>query len=172
MELLRTFFNRLFIVCAAAALCDILAENTFVSGGKGTSAAVKTVCALCVCASVFSFFGNVRGALDSSVFDGLNSAAFSALAADREKTDTSQSVLPLIERTKVLSEKRIADIVFQKYGIIPTNVCIDLTVNQPNDPTTVDVPGISLSFDESVPENVCADIQNDVETQLGLSESR
>ena len=69
----HSFFCRLFFVCAAALLCEVLSENTQSSSGKGLSAAIKTVCALCVCVSVFSFFGNItgKGNFDISTFFAL-----------------------------------------------------------------------------------------------------
>ena len=48
------YFCRLFLICAAVLICELLCEHT----GKGIKAALKVVCGLCVCLTVFSFFGN------------------------------------------------------------------------------------------------------------------
>lgn len=75
-------FRQLFLICAASFLCEILAENAHTSSSKGLHAALKTVCALCVCVTFFSLFGD-SGTFEADIsfaFDSVSSAAETAPA--------------------------------------------------------------------------------------------
>ncbi len=146
----HSFFCRLFFVCAAALLCEVLSENTQSSSGKGLSAAIKTVCALCVCVSVFSFFGNItgKGNFDISTFFALPEVS------EEQVTSGTENFSLLLEKTKAELETQIKNAVSDKYGINPDAVRIDLTVNKKNSGTEVTLSSVSLSFGEETPEEL------------------
>lgn len=144
MPSLGDFFRQLFLICAASFLCEILTENTHTSSSKGIQAALKTVCALCVCVTFFSIFGD-SGSLEANL-----SSAFERVpnTADTAPSNDADSLSAVIERTETVLEERISDAVFEKYGIKPESVCIDLTVNRKDEGIIVSAAGISLSFGE------------------------
>lgn len=146
-------FRQLFLICAASFLCEILAENAHTSSSKGLHAALKTVCALCVCVTFFSLFG------DSGTFEADISSAFDSVPNVVDTTpadgapDNADGLSAVIERTQTVLEERISDAIFEKYGIKPESVCIDLTVSKQNEEILVSAAGVSLSFGEQcVPE--------------------
>lgn len=137
-------FRQLFLICAASFLCEILAENAHTSSSKGLHAALKTVCALCVCVTFFSLFGD-SGSLEANL-----SSAFERVpnTADTAPSNDADSLSAVIERTETVLEERISDAIFEKYGIKPESVCIDLTVSKQNEEILVSAAGVSLSFGE------------------------
>ena len=116
MPSLGDFFRQLFLICAASFLCEILAENAHTSS-KGLHAALKTVCALCVCVTFFSLFGD-SGTFEADIsfaFDSVSSAAETAPADG--VPDNADGLSAVIERTQTVLEERISDAIFEKYGI-------------------------------------------------------
>lgn len=102
-------FRQLFLICAASFLCEILAENAHISSSKGLHAALKTVCALCVCVTFFSLFGD-SGTFEADIsfaFDSVSSAAETAPADG--VPDNADGLSAVIERTQTVLEERISD---------------------------------------------------------------
>lgn len=98
-------FRQLFLICAASFLCEILAENAHTSSSKGLHAALKTVCALCVCVTFFSLFG------DSGTFEADISSAFDSVpnvvdtAPADGAPDNADGLSAVIERTQTGSRR-------------------------------------------------------------------
>ena len=139
-------FRQLFLICAAGFLCEILAENAHTSSSKGLQAALKTVCALCVCVTFFSLFGD-SGTFEADISFAFDSVPSAAAPADGAP-DNADGLSAVIERTQTVLEERISDAIFEKYGIKPEGVCIDLTVSKQNEEILVSAAGVSLSFGE------------------------
>lgn len=151
MPSLGDFFRQLFLICAASFLCEILAENTHTSSSKGIQAALKTVCALCVCVTFFSIFGD-SGSLEANLSSALERVPNTA---DTAPSNDADSLSAVIERTETVLEERICDAVFEKYGIKPESVCIDLTVSKQNEEILVSAAGISLLFGKQCTPEIC-----------------
>lgn len=134
----KAYFCRLFLICAAVLICELLCEHT----GKGIRAALKVVCGLCVCLTVFSFFGN--SFLPTTDFHA------DALLPKKNVLPAQANFEPLLERMAKQIEAKIDTAVFEKYGIKPISLCIDWTVTEKDAETEIGIAAFSVEFASGV----------------------
>ncbi len=133
------YFCRLFLICAAVLICELLCEHT----GKGIKAALKVVCGLCVCLTVFSFFEN-------SFLPATDFHADALLPESSETLSANANLEPLLKRTAKQIEAEIGTAVFEKYGIKPVSLCIDWTVTEKDAETEIGIAAFSVEFASGV----------------------
>lgn len=145
-ELLQSGLTRLFLVCASAILCELI-------GGYAKKNAcfrtLKTVCSLCVCVTVFSFFGgNADGTL-SEVFDALESLSSAHTSSSTYDASPERA---LLEKTRTALEDEVKKEIFENCGINPTRLCISFSVERENGSTAVSVSSVEVQFDPDADE--------------------
>lgn len=150
----KAYFCRLFLICAAVLICELLCEHT----GKGIKAALKVVCGLCVCLTVFSFFGN-------SFFPTTDFHA-DALLPEKNVLPAQANFEPLLERTAKQIEAEIGTAVFEKYGIKPVSLCIDWTVTEKDAETEIGIAAFSVEFASGVSEESQNAVKDYINTLL------
>ncbi len=142
-ELFQSGLVRLFLVCASALLCELIGGY---AKKNACFKALKTVCSLCVCVTVFSFFGKgARGGL-SETLDVLDTVEETVLTGV-SSVSAEASEEALLEKTRTLLENELKEEIFEEYGINPTRLCISFSVERKNESTTAEVSSVEVRFD-------------------------
>ena len=152
------YISRLFFICAAAALCDIICSHT---SGKSTAKAVNLVCSLCVCLTVFAFFFDVSAFVED--FSRLTDEALQLSSEDASETNE----LTLIENTRKELENNIFDAILKKYGIKCQSVSIDFNIERKDGITDVTVSGISITLPSKEEDSLISAVKSDLEEMFG-----
>ena len=152
------YISRLFFVCAAAALCDIICNHT---SGKSIAKAVNLVCSLCVCLTVFAFFFDA-----SAVADGFSSITDEALRLSSEDASEANE-LTLIENTRKELENNISDAILKKYGIKCQSVSIDFNIERKDGITDVTVSEISVTVPSKDTDSFISAVKSYLEEMFG-----
>ena len=158
---IHTYFIRLFFICAASIFCEIISENTK-AGKSSVGTALKLVCSLCICITVFSFFrtddllSGLQGMLDA--VEKAGSAA--AFAPDETL---------LLEKTRMQLEKQIDTDIFENCGIKPTDVSIQFTIRQTVSGTDVGVASLSILLPDGTPPSLQSAVSTHTQNLLGCT---
>ena len=138
-ELFINYFTKLFLVCVGAVICEIICEST--SENKNTVfSAVRIVCSLCICLTVFSVF------FEKDIFIGEALKLKDELTVNTSSTKKSESVQYLIENTKSELERKMSDIIFSKTGIKPKDISIQLNIESKEGQIEIDIENTYLKM--------------------------
>ncbi|MCR5353483.1 MAG: hypothetical protein K6D98_04185 [Clostridiales bacterium] len=122
MNSVSVYIIKIITVAFASVLCEALTDFQMTK-------AVKFVCGMCICVTIFSFL-SFQG---EDVFD----ISFPASESDEIKiSDVYKEKL-----TRELENQISADI-YENFGIMPDSVCINISMEN----ETVTVQGIDVSF--------------------------
>lgn len=158
-EFLQSGFTRLFFVCATALLCDLLAENA-----KKSSCykALKLICALCVCLTVFSLFSNDLS--DEKLKQAFEKAEQSMASP---VTPRAEPEAALLEKTRVELTKQTKQILFEKYGITPTGLDISFNVTKQDGQTIVSIDSVQAFWEEGIESGTAFAAGEELHTLFG-----
>ena len=141
-ELFINYFTKLFIVCICAVISEIICDG--ISENQGTVfSAVKILCSLCICLTVFSAFFEKNILFDEAL------KLKNELAASASSTVKTERVQCFLENTKKELEKNISETIFIKTGINPTEVCIQLNIESENNNTKVEIENVYLNMPDT-----------------------
>ena len=158
---LHDYFIKLFFICAASVICEWLCENTK-SGKESVGAALKVVCALCVCVTVFSVFMSEKVWQNAAGFiSSVTDAGSAAALAPDEST--------LIEQTRKQLEKQICRKIFENYGINAEQVCIQFTVKQTETGTDAELSSLTVILPDDTPQALRDTVKSGCEALLGIT---
>ncbi len=159
-EVFTNYFSKLFLVCAGAVICEIVCESTFENKNTVYSA-VRIVCSLCVCLTVFSIF------FEKDVFIDEALRLKDEIAVSRSAAQTTDSMQLLIESTSTELENKLSDIIFEKTGINPASVSIQLNIKSKDNQTQVDFKSVHIKMPETINETEIFSVKKCVYDTLG-----
>ncbi len=163
IEYIGEYISRLFYICTGAVICDLICGSSNFS--RGNTAAVKMICSLCVCVTVFSFFlptGDIIGKVEKMLEDAQD------IYVD---TDTVKFEDTVIENTRINLEKEMYSAVFQNYGIKPVRVSIDFSVKKHDGITDVTIVSGEIIMPSETTQTMLTSIRVYSESMLGCNVS-
>lgn len=158
-EWLQSGFIRLFGVCAMALLCELIAENTKKSA---CYTALKTVCALCVCVTVFSSFSSDLST--ERLKQAFENAEQSLTSIVPTGTEPEAAVL---ERTRDELITQTKQRILEKYGITPVELGISFSVTKQDGQTLVGVETVQIRWEEGVATGAALSAEEELRTLFG-----
>lgn len=157
MQNFALYITKLFIVCTASYMCELICKNT--ADPKSTvSTAVKLICSLCICITVFSIFFSG----DKILNDFGNLADYSENIVNNPFSEDT-----VIENTKTTLEHNLSDAIFESFGIKPVSVCIEFIIKRNNNITDVTLSEADIILPEENDKNLLASVKNYLEGALG-----
>lgn len=163
LEYIGEYVTKLFYICTGAVICDLICGSS--SFSKGNKEVVKTVCSLCVCLTVFSFFLPADDLLDKA--QKMLEQAESVYV----DTDAIKSQNTVIENTRINLEKELSSAIFRDYGIKPISVSIDFSVKKQESITDVTVVSGEIVMPCETQQNVLSSVKIYSENILGCNVS-
>lgn len=122
---MKEYFNNLFIVALAACVGQLICENADIKK-SGIYSAIKLICSLCICLSVFSFFisdeaiSETKKIIDDAVNEIHTFSAEASLSSDGY----------LLDQTKKELQSSLSNLIYDKTGIKPVYAGINFNVQQ------------------------------------------
>lgn len=161
-ESLHGYFVRLFLICLAAALAEMICEHTKSAGGS-VGNAVRLICSLCVCVTVFSAFLSGTGITEKA--EDLWNYAEQSTFSQEETSGTAM----LMEQTRQNLENELAAKIFEHYGIKTTAVRIEFSMNRTENGTEVSVAALEIRFPAGTPTADTLAVKSYAESVLGCN---
>ncbi len=143
MNSVTVYIIKIIAIVSASALCEALTDVQMTK-------TIRFVCGLCICITVFSFLSfKGEDVFDFSTKD-YKSAGFSLSYTYEERLSTEL-------------EKQISSNIYENFGIMPEEVCINISIENEN----VQVREIDVVFSENVSESVMQSVSNHLRLLFG-----
>ena len=150
-------------VAAAAIMCEVISGSS--KSSKSIERAVKLVCGLCICISVFSVFISGFGEISKT----------ETVMPDTEGISSCSDVYGsdgyIINNTKKDLERRLSDNIFAKYGIKPISVSIQFNIKKSDCETEVNISDALIILPSSSGEEDRQKVKSYSEQALGCDVS-
>lgn len=157
MNEFSSYIAKLFWICASSLICELICKNTSDSKSS-TSSAVKLICSLCICITVFSAF--LPG---SKIIEDFENFTYT----QENKSYDLFSENELIENTRSTLENNLSEAIFLSFGIKPTRVSIEFIIKRNNNITDVTLSKAEIILPEQDGENLLVSVKNYAAGTLG-----
>ena len=157
MSEFSSYIAKLFWICAASLICELICKNTSDSKNS-TFSAVKLICSLCICITVFSAF--LPG---SKILEDLENLTYTQENNEYDMFSENE----LIDNTRLTLETNISEAVFSSFGIKPTHVSIEFIIKRNSNITDVVISKADIILPEEASENLLVSVKNYAGETLG-----